>query len=76
MDFDGHVDVINFRKYAGRIESAISAAEAEQHQMPGLLVCNPFTKDGLKQNQASGDRRALKSEISLLEIHHRRIGRT
>ena len=36
MGFSGHVDVINFRKW-----------EAEQRKKPGLLFCNPFTKDGL-----------------------------
>src|SRR6266581_1429641 len=36
MGFSGHVDVINFRKW-----------EAEQLRKPGLLFCNPFTKDGL-----------------------------
>src|SRR5438093_11245922 len=36
MGFGGHVDVINFRKW-----------EAEQLRKPGLLFCNPFTKDGL-----------------------------
>ena len=36
MGFSGHVDVLNFRKW-----------EAEQRRMPGLLFCNPFTKDGL-----------------------------
>jgi len=36
MGFGGHEDVINFRKW-----------EAEQLRKPGLLFCNPFTKDGL-----------------------------
>lgn len=36
MGFSGHVDVINFRKW-----------DAEQLRKPGLLFCNPFTKDGL-----------------------------
>ena len=36
MGFGGHVDVINFRKW-----------ETEQLRKPGLLFCNPFTKDGL-----------------------------
>ena len=36
MGFSGHVDVIDFRKW-----------EAEQLRKPGLLFCNPLTKDGL-----------------------------
>lgn len=36
MGFSEHVDVINFRKW-----------EVEQRRKPGLLFCNPFSRDGL-----------------------------
>jgi prepilin-type N-terminal cleavage/methylation domain-containing protein len=36
MGFSGHVDVIDFRKW-----------QAEQLLKPGLLFCNPLTKDGM-----------------------------
>jgi hypothetical protein len=36
LDFSGHVDVIDFRKW-----------EVEQSHKPGLLFCNHFTRDGL-----------------------------